>query len=109
MLCMYKSDIIADYVRECMLHEIMALEMKNSNSSSQVKEWYYSASDIKSTLHIPDTHYPQAYVMVSHLKDNADIFHQRQTLAQIENYSDFVCKIFWGSSYRWQGNKVVHC
>jgi hypothetical protein len=43
-----------------LLHEIMALEMTNSNSSSQVKEQYYSSDDIKSKLHILDTHYPQA-------------------------------------------------
>jgi hypothetical protein len=109
MLCTSKSNIIADRVRECMLHEIMALEMTNSNSSSKVKEWYYSAGDIKSTLHFPNTHYPQAYVMVSYLKDNAESFHQHKTLAKTTNCSDFVCKIIWGSSYRWQGNEVVHC
>jgi hypothetical protein len=109
LFCTSKSDIKADHVRECMLHEIMALEMTNSNPSSQVKERYYSAGDIKSTLHIPNTHHPQAYVMVSFLKDNAESFHQRQTLAQTTNYSDFVCKIVWGSSCRWKGNEVVHC
>ena len=43
-----------------MLHEIMALEMTNSHSSSQVKEQYYSADDIKSTLHILNMHCSQA-------------------------------------------------
>jgi hypothetical protein len=107
--CTPKSDFKADHVRECMLHKIMALKMTISNSSSQVKEWYYSVGDIKSTLHIPNTHYPQAYVMVSFLKNNAESFHQRQTLAQTTNYSVFVCKIVWGSSCRWKGNEAVHC
>jgi hypothetical protein len=49
------------------------------------------------------------YVMVSYLKGNTESFHQRQTLAQSTKYSDFVCKIVWGSSYRWKGNEVVHC
>ena len=96
LFCTSKSDFKADHVRECMLHKIMALEMTISNSSSQVKEKYYSVGDIKSTLHIHNTHHPQAYVMVSFLKDNAESFHQCQTLAQIVNYSDFVCKIVWG-------------
>jgi hypothetical protein len=88
----------------------MALEMTISNSSSQVKERYYSVGEIKSTLPIPNMHYPQAYVMVSFFEKNkAESFHQRQTLAQTTNYSVFVCKIVWGSSFIWQGNKVVHC
>jgi hypothetical protein len=82
-----------DHVQKCMLHEIMALEMANSNPSSQVKEQYNSAGDIKSTHHIPNTHYPQAYDMFSFLKDNAERFHQCQTSAQTTNYNVFVCKI----------------
>jgi hypothetical protein len=65
-----------------MIHEIIALEMANSNPSSQVKERYYSAGDIKSTPHIPNTHHPQAYDMFSFFKDTAESFHQRQTSAQ---------------------------
>jgi hypothetical protein len=107
--CTFKSEFKADHVCECMLHKIMALEMTISNSSSHVKEKYYSSSDIKSTLHIPNTQYPQAYVMVSFLKNNAESFHQRQTLAHTTNYSFFVCKIVWVSSCIWQGNEAVHC
>jgi hypothetical protein len=106
---MSKSDFKADRVQKCMLHEIMALEMANSNPSSQVKEQYYSAGDIKLTPHIPNMHHPQAYDMFSFLKDNAESFHQRQTSAQTTDYSVFVCKIVWGSNCIWQGDEVVRC
>jgi hypothetical protein len=39
---------------------MMVLEMTNSHSSSQVKEQYYSAGYIKSTLHTLNTHRSQA-------------------------------------------------
>jgi hypothetical protein len=38
---------------------MIALEMTNSHSSSQVKEQYHSPGDIKSTLHILNTHCSQ--------------------------------------------------
>jgi hypothetical protein len=73
----------------------MALEMANSNPSSKVKEWYYSAGDIKSTHHIPNTHHPQAYDMFSFLKDNAERFHQRKTSAQTTDCSVLCAKLSW--------------
>jgi hypothetical protein len=72
----------------------MALEMANSNPSSQVKERYYLAGDIKSTHHFPNTHHPQAYDKFSILKDRAECFHQRKTSAQTTDCSVLCAKSF---------------
>jgi hypothetical protein len=74
-VCTSKSDCKADLVQNCCFM-IMALEMANSNPSSQVKERYNLAGDIKLTHHFPNTHHPQAYDKFSILKDNAECFHQ---------------------------------
>ena len=85
--CTSKSDFKANRVQKCMLHEILALEMTNSNPSSQVKERYYSDGDIKLMPQIPNMHHPHAYDMFSFLKDSAERFHQRKTSAQTADCS----------------------
>jgi hypothetical protein len=71
----------------------MALDMANSNPSSQVKERYYSAGDIKSTHHFPNTHHPQEYDMFSVLKDNIERFYQRKTSAQTTDCNVLCAKL----------------
>jgi hypothetical protein len=72
----------------------MALEMVNPNPSSQVKERYYLAGDIKSAHHFPNTHHPQAYDKFSILKDRAECFHQRKTSTQTTDCSVLCEKLF---------------